>query len=93
MPWPIDRKLAMHVALRACSRALPNDGNKMAISRAMIEITTSSSINVNAFSLLKSIVKASSITSCCYFSRSDNYISLFLLIVYVAILNYISIAT
>jgi hypothetical protein len=49
----------MHVALRACSRALPKEGSKMAISNAMMEITTSSSISVNAFTLRFRIAKTS----------------------------------
>jgi hypothetical protein len=49
----------MHVALRACSRALPREGSKMAISNDMIEITTSSSISVNADILRIRIAKTS----------------------------------
>jgi len=49
----------MHVAIRACSRALPKEGSKMAISNAMMEITTSTSINVNAFILCFRIAKNS----------------------------------
>jgi hypothetical protein len=48
MPCPIDRKLAIQADLRACSRALPSEGSRIAISNAIIEITTSNSISVNA---------------------------------------------
>jgi hypothetical protein len=49
----------MHVALRACSRALLREGNKIAISSDMIEITTSNSISVKANVLRLCIAKAS----------------------------------
>jgi hypothetical protein len=37
--------------VRALARALASDGKRIAISKAMMPITTKSSINVKAFSL------------------------------------------
>jgi len=62
----------MHAALRACSRALPRDGSKMASSNDMIEITTRSSISVNADFLRIRIAKASFDNFLRLFSRSGN---------------------
>jgi hypothetical protein len=47
----------MQDALRACSRALPREGNNMAISSDMIDITTNNSISVNANILRTRIAK------------------------------------
>jgi len=55
----------MHAVLRACSRALPKEGSSTAISSDMTEMTTSSSISVNADTFLNRISKALVI----YFSR------------------------
>jgi hypothetical protein len=59
MPWPIDRRFAMHEAIRPCSRALLNAGSKIAMSSDMTEITTSNSINVNADTFRCRIAEAS----------------------------------
>jgi hypothetical protein len=72
----------MHVALRACSRALPREGSKMAISNDMIEITTSSSISVNADILRIRIAKASLNNFLqLFFPFWQIYYSLFMLII------------
>ena len=41
-------RLAVQTAALACSRAFFSEGKRMLMSRAMMEITTSSSISVNA---------------------------------------------
>ncbi len=46
MACPNCRMLLAHTAVSACSLASDNDGNRIAISTAMIAMTTSSSINV-----------------------------------------------
>ncbi len=48
----------MHEAIRPCSRALLNAGSKTAISRDMTEITTSSSISVNADTFRRRIIES-----------------------------------
>jgi hypothetical protein len=54
----MDLKLAIHATRLARSRAYPKQGSNMAISKEIIDITTSSSINVNAFVLSSRIAKA-----------------------------------
>src|SRR5687767_9151602 len=46
--WPIERRLAMHLVVLACRRAAERAGIRMAMSRAMIPMTTRSSTSVNA---------------------------------------------
>jgi hypothetical protein len=49
----IDLILAMHALPAACLRARCKAGMRIAISRAMMAITTNNSINVNAFRITK----------------------------------------
>jgi hypothetical protein len=51
--WLISRMFAMHLTWLACSRARLRAGIRMAISSAMMPITTSSSTSVKPLRLMR----------------------------------------